>query len=263
MLGIVALLWFGQDSLIYIRRTYLHDVVAQPPAGCTALRFRTAQGEQVAFYRAPSSGMAPLRLWCCFGGNGALALQWLSVVDGYPDAQAGFLFIDYPGYGACAGSPSPATILESSDAALVALAAQLQETPVALAARCCVLGHSLGSGAALQFAVRHPIQAAVLVAPFTSLRDMARRSVGWPLCGLLKGDFDNRMRLAELCARPQPPALAILHGDRDEVIPVEMGRALAAQAGVRVRFDEVAGADHNGLVVLHRERLWKAMLAAR
>ena len=61
-----------------------------------------------------------------------------------------------------------------------------------------------------------------LLAPFTTLRDMARQTVGWPLCYLLLQNYDNVARIHELAARHRPPAVAIASGDQDEVIPNRM-----------------------------------------
>src|SRR5690606_8547888 len=97
------------------------------------------------------------------------------------------------------------------------LVAELGETPPSLG----VVGHSLGAAAALQFAAEHPVDRVVVVAPFTSTMDMARRMVGPIFAHLLHHRFDNRARLRELAARETPPRVLLLHGDNDPVIPVE------------------------------------------
>jgi pimeloyl-ACP methyl ester carboxylesterase len=239
----VLLLYLLQDRMIYHPRHYAAGAL---PRSYEALRYRTAEGEQTAYARLPA---APAHaIWVLFGGNGALALEWSDVVEAARRDGEIYLLIDYPGYGACEGAPSPRTIGESSEAALAALAARLGETVSALEPRLRVLGHSLGAAAALQFAARHAVERVVLLSPFTSLRDMARRAVGWPLCWLLRGNFDNRARVRELAARSQPPRLAIIHGDEDQVIPCAMGRELAALMP-GAAFTEVRGAGHNDVVL--------------
>src|SRR5438132_1403133 len=71
-------------------------------------------------------------------------------------------------------------------------------------------------------------QRSVLVSPFTNMRDMGRRMVGWPLCLLCEHNFDNRARLAELAARANPPRVDIFHGTNDRSIPFWMGESLAS-----------------------------------
>ena len=255
---VVALLVF-QDSLIYLPRRYSDAAIAQAATRCTQLEYQTDQGQQTAFYYAPKAGGEAQRIWLLFGGNASVALDWQDFVETYPDQRAAFMLVDYPGYGRCAGAPSPSRIQAGSDAAFAALAAKLGQPAVELEKRTAVLGHSLGAAAACQFAAHHAVTRVVLVSPFTELRAMARRSVGWPLCWLLRGNFDNRERLAEITARTPAPPITILHGDNDEVIPVAMGRTLAAELGDRCSYQEISGADHNGILEMAESQIWAAM----
>jgi pimeloyl-ACP methyl ester carboxylesterase len=238
---VIALFLF-QDRLIYFPQPYPPNAM---PKGFEPLRFATGSGQQTVFLRRPIG--RPERVWVLFGGNAALALDWVDLVAAAKDPEAAFLLVDYPGYGACEGKPSPRAIGESAEAAFVACAAALGETPAALEPRLRVLGHSLGAAAALQFAVRHEPERVVLLSPFTSLRDMGRLVVGWPLCWVLKSNLDNRARVRELAARPHPPKLTILHGEADEVIPVAMGRELAGLMP-GATFHALPDMDHNGIV---------------
>jgi pimeloyl-ACP methyl ester carboxylesterase len=88
---------------------------------------------------------------------------------------------------------------------------------------------------------------------------MARRAIGWPLCWLLLHNFDNRARMAELAARPQPPRVTIFHGSADTLIPEEMGRSLAEAFPKMATFHEVADADHNSVVTWAQPEMFKAM----
>jgi len=258
---VLALLVF-QDALIYFPRRYGDAALAQTSPRYARVEYQTDQGAQTGFYRAPKAGGDARHVWLLFGGNGSVALDWLDFVEAYPDQHTAFLLVDYPGYGLCAGAPSPARIQAGSDAVFAALAATLGQSVTDLEKRTAVLGHSLGAAAACQFAARHAVTRVVLVSPFTELRAMARRTVGWPLCWLLRGNFDNRARLVEITARTPPPAVVILHGDDDEVIPVAMGRALAAELGERCSYREIAGADHNGILASAESQIWAAMQPA-
>ena len=241
----VLLLFLFQDKLIYLPHPYASGAL---PPGIEALRFTTAAGSQTAFARVPTGSPTTITRVCVlFGGNAALALDWAGLIDELHDPRAAFLLVDYPGYGACDGKASPATIDAAAEAAFIALADRLGETPAALEPHLSVFGHSLGAAAALQFACHHPVQQVVLVSPFTSLRDMARRTAGWPLCWLLRANFDNRARMRELASRQQPPRVIVVHGDADEVVPIAMGREIAALMPGST-FHAVHGADHNSVV---------------
>jgi pimeloyl-ACP methyl ester carboxylesterase len=219
-----------------------------------SLAYSTSQGRQTAFYLPPRN--LPLRrLWVLFPGNGSLALDWLNFLDPPPDPRDGFLLIDYPGYGDCQGFASPDHIQESAEAAFGSLAQSLHTEPGVLEAKLNLLCLSIGCATGLNFAVRHPVDRIILVAPFTTLRQMARRVVGWPLCYLLMHNFDNGDRLTELAARANPPRVTIFHGDADQTIPMAMGRQLAGLHPGMITFHAVPGAGHNTVLFNARSQI--------
>ena len=242
----VALLFFMQHSLIYHPRSYPPGYERALPPRTQQLRYTTAVGEQVAFYLPPRSGATqPARVWVTFSGNASVALDWLFLVERNPNDTDGFLLIDYPGYGASAGVASIATTRGSADKAVSLLAERLSIGENELASRLCVLGLSLGAGAALEFAAGHPIQRAVLIAPFTTLREEAAALMSKPLSYLLRESYDNRTRLRELAQRTPPPGVAIFHGTEDTLIPMRMGEELAQSVPNIAQFFPIEGADHN------------------
>src|SRR5207253_1899230 len=106
-------------------------------------------GKQTAFYvPARNNGQLPARLWIAFCGNGSLALDWTTILAGYPNSNDAFLLVDYPGYGKCQGYASIASMRVSSDAALNTLAKRLGFSGEELESRLCTIGHSLGSAEA-------------------------------------------------------------------------------------------------------------------
>ena len=167
-----------------------------------------------------------------------------------PVGPVGILLIDWPGFGASQGTPSPASILRAADGAVATLAAKLGLPVEDLCRRCGVLGHSMGAAAALHYAEQRGAVAVVLVAPFTSLLAMAQRAVGWPLCELLLHRFDNASALAALAQRPDKPPVLILHGDADTTIPLAMSRTLAAAHPGWVKLIAVPGAAHDDVLDL-------------
>ena len=120
--ALVLLLAACQHKIIYFPRAYPPGALQQFGMRAAALDFKTSQGIQRAYYVPPRSGAAPRTLWVLFGGNAFLALDWRFLVNGFPDADAAFLLIDYPGYGACEGRAGSKNIMESADAALAAMA---------------------------------------------------------------------------------------------------------------------------------------------
>lgn len=246
-----ASLFVFQRKLIYLPRAYMPSYKITLPPNTIELPYSTpGSGAQVAFYIPPAADPAapPGAIWMFFCGNASVGLDWLDFLDKFPDLHAGFLLYDYPGYGLNAGRPTRATIRESSDAAFAALAARLNTAPADLEPRLGLVAHSIGAAAALEFAIAHPPRRAILISPFTSLLDMARRTVGRPLANLAKDRFDNRARLDELAALPRPPVIHIYHGTDDEIIPFAMGRELAERHPAIITFNPIEGGDHNWLI---------------
>jgi len=257
----VSVLFVGQRKMMYLPRKHGPVPAAQLPPGAAQSEFTTDAGRQIAFYIPPRSDASPEHVWLIQGGNAAVALNYLDVAEGCPDESAGFLLIDYPGYGLSEGKPTRRTIIESTEAAVDALAAHLGSTTADLSPRLRLLGQSLGCAAVLEFAGHHQVDRIVLISPFTRVVDMAKRMVGWPLCHLALDRFDNRARLAEIAAQPNRPDITLFHGDADEIVPVAMGRALAAVHPDWITYIEIPGGDHNSIWPLIEQQVFDAMTA--
>ena len=82
----------------------------------------------------------------------------------------------------------------------------------------------------------------MLEAAFTSGRDVANTVL--PVIGpLLFRGFDSKSKIAKIHA-----PLLFFHGDRDQIIPFRLARALFEAAPGPKFFEDVPGAGHNDLV---------------
>ena len=248
LLSLVSLVLIFQDRFIYFPVRYSAAQLKEAKiAGVEEVKFRTRQGNQVAFFFQREHREAiPESLWLVFGGNGDLALGWLHMVRSVSDPRAGFLLIDYPGYGMCAGRPCPQAILENSECALKALLDQRRWKLDA--GTLCVLGHSLGGAAAFQFAAKYAVRKILVLSTFSTMEDMVRAQIRIPLGRLLRHRFDNVASLKTILAQNQVPEICIIHGQADEIIPLKMGRTLAQLDPGRIKYEEVPGARHNDIV---------------
>ena len=120
---IALLLFFMQDSMIYHPRPYASAVLQQLPIGLVGLRDN--DGSLVGFYRPPRDGGPPRQVWLLFGGNADQALGWDDFAEEHASAGTGFALLEYPGYGACVGKPSPTSMLAANERAVALLATHL------------------------------------------------------------------------------------------------------------------------------------------
>lgn len=257
-LGLFALLPLGivvlgmascQGRLIHPGQRYAQEMWDKVPPTLEPLRFHTGEGDQVSFYQRPQSGGEPKRLWLVCSGNGGYALQWPDLLPAAKDADAGYLLLDYPGYGFSEGSCSPAHILAATEGAVQALRERLQLPPGEFDARLGVLGHSLGAAAALQYAARHPVRRIILAAPFTTMVDMGHKMLFWPCGQLIWHRYNNVDRLAEISRQQPRPSVLIIHGLDDRMIPPAMSEELAAPYAGWVERQVVPGVDHDDIVL--------------
>ncbi|MDB6147301.1 MAG: alpha/beta hydrolase [Spartobacteria bacterium] len=255
VLATVALIYVRQHSLIYHPRPYDSSYRNALPDNGIEIISMLPIGEQTAYY-IPGHEKVPTRVWVAFCGNGSLALDWTTILANYPNNGDAFLLIDYPGYGKNRGYATIQSTRAAADNGLRALIERLalQEEQVHL----CVIGHSLGSAVALDFATRHRVERIVAIAPFTTLREEAATVVGHPLSRLLVENYDNRKALAQIAKRNPGVRVSIFHGVEDQVIPCEMGRELAREFA-SVDFFPISGADHVSVLTVAKDRIITSM----
>src|SRR5919204_248605 len=76
-LGLIALIYFKQHSMIYHPRPYEASYSQALPADGEEISYTLPFGKQTAFYiPAPNNRLRPARLGIAFWGNGSLALGW-------------------------------------------------------------------------------------------------------------------------------------------------------------------------------------------
>ena len=206
--------------------------------GWSVVRFETFDGVRLAgaFFPPPSPDR-PVVLY--FHGNAEAAAHNLPFADALRARGLGVFLAEYRGYGGLAGSPSEVGLYADGEAAL----AELGRLGVP-AERVVLVGRSLGSGVAVELATRHRVAAVVLVSAYTSVVDLGRTVAG-PLAPMFVRDrFDSLSKIGRIAA-----PVVLVHGTRDDVVPVTMGRRLAA-ARPDARWVEVPEATHNDFLGL-------------
>ncbi len=261
----LLLLYALQESLIYHPLPSRIAVRGELPPDVEPLRYSIPgpSGEPLAqesYLALPASGTegAGARVAVLFHGNASSALDWLEEADYLRERGFHLLMVEYPGYGRCEGRPSPDSIGRASEEAFKALARRLGAAEQALEQRTVAAGHSLGSAAALMFASGRSLDRVILLAPFTSSLDVARRRVGWPLCLLLRHRYDNERTLRRIVEQSPATGIVIIHGERDDIIPPEMSRRLA-RISPAITLRMLPDADHVTVVPAARELLLRVL----
>ncbi len=252
---LAGLLYFLQERLLFYPRAYPLDPVRVLAGRLQALDWQTSDGAQTAYVLPPRIGDAGTGpIWVFFAGNASRAVDWVAGLD-TATRRATLVLVDYPGYGSSRGKPSIASIRRSLDGLIPALVQKLGVTREALAPRLRTGGHSLGAAVALEFAERESVRDIELISPFTSMRAMARQEFGWPLCEVLTHRWDNERVIDVLAGRTPRPRLSIFHGEDDPLIPISMGRALAARHPGWVDFHAIPKASHESIMDSAEEHL--------
>lgn len=224
------------DRLVFFPDRYMPET----PSGAEDRWIETEDGLRIHAWHAAASGPeAPTILWA-HGNGGNIGGRWEIQAD-LARRGANVLAFDYRGYGKSEGRPSEAGAYLDSRAAFDSLVAS--GVP---AGEIVCLGESLGGAVMIELATARPCAGVAVVSTFTTLADVARRHYG-PIGYLTSGVFDSESRVGALSV----PFLAA-HGDRDEIVDFDLGRALFDAAPEPKRFLPISGAGHND-IFLHPE----------
>lgn len=242
----------GQRALVHHP-----DRSAPPPAadllpGGRDVTLTTADGlELAAWWVPPPDGCRSTVLVA--HGNGGHRGHRAALAGGLVDRGFGVLLLDYRGYGGNPGRPSERGLALDVRAARAFLHGHgLDDGDLVL------LGESLGTAVVAELAAAHPPAALVLRSPFPSLADVARAAYGLPVGPLLRDRFEAARHLAAVTV-----PIAVLHGDRDAVVPQRLSVAVAdvaRAAGADVVEVEVQGAGHDDPALGHGPPLLDAVV---
>jgi uncharacterized protein len=213
-----------------------------------AVTIDTADGERLRGWimRAPN----PRAHIVYFHGNGANLSNWAPILTGIVKRGYSVLAFDYRGSGLSTGRPTEVGLYRDVDAVVQrAWIEHPQSAPT------IYWGRSLGASMAAYAATVRPPDGLVLESGFPNARAAVRGSA---LLVILSFFSTYRFPAAEYANRANRPVL-VLHGDRDSVIPFELGRELFEQITAPKRFVTIKGGDHNDTAPPAEEPYWGAL----
>ncbi len=196
--------------------------------------FEAADGVRLHGWWVPRPH-APVLLW--FHGNAGNISHRLENIKLLHDLVGVQVFIfDYREYGRSQGRISREGTFKDA-AAAYRYVTETRKTP---AGEMVLFGRSLGTALATDLAAALPCRAVILESAFTNSSDMARLFAPFMFDWRPRVPYDNLGKIDKL----QVPVL-IIHGEDDEIIPVDMGRRLYAAAREPKEIYIIPGAHHN------------------
>ncbi|MDX2289003.1 MAG: alpha/beta hydrolase [Hyphomicrobiaceae bacterium] len=218
---------------------YAPDPTHTSPAAAGLPRFEervlaTPDGQRIVTWRAKAGPARPTLIYV--HGNAGTLADRSDRLAAYHARGVGIAIMAYRGYSGSTGKPSEANN--------VADARQLYDALIAdgvAAEDIIVYGESIGTGIAVQLAASRKVAGLVLDAPYTSIVDVAELYYPYlPARALMRDRYETLRHLKKMRA-----PMLVIHGERDLVIPVEMGRKVAAAGGAEiVTFPEAGHSDH-------------------
>ncbi|HEU4684261.1 MAG TPA: alpha/beta hydrolase [Nitrospira sp.] len=177
----------------------------------------------------------PVILWC--HGNAGNIIHRLDNMRRLVRSGFSLFIFDYRGYGRSRGRPSEEGLYDDAGLAYEYLTGTRRIRPE----RLIIFGRSLGAAVAGDLAARKPSAGLVLESCFPSIEAVAKFHYGGlPLHWLLSAKFRLIDRLPQLSL----PKLFI-HGSLDDIIPLQLGRAVFDAAKPPKSLYVIAGANHN------------------
>lgn len=177
-------------------------------------------------------------------GNAQEVYSWSLVHRDLKPLECRMLLIDYHGYGKSGGEPHEKGLYLDGEAALRWLAGNGVPPE-----KTVVFGKSLGGAVACEIARDRPLRALILESTFTSLSSVARKLFPFLPRGVPLGETYGSL---EKIGRARCPVL-VIHGERDELIPMEEGLELYRAAPEPKELYLVPGAGHNDVSLVAGE----------
>jgi uncharacterized protein len=238
-LAVIYLVFIGVVYLFQRKLQYFPDSAIVPLPldekyrGIETVNLTTADGLRLFAWHWPGQLTITLVIFHGNAGHRGYRLDWIEDLHslGY-----GVFALDYRGYGGSEGSPSEEGFYRDGEAALGWLAKQGIRDLI-------YFGESLGCGVAVEMAMRRPPQALILQSGFSSAVDVARKAYPYlPVRLLMKDCFDSKPKIGKIYC-----PILFIHGEKDSIIPVQLGRTLYEAANEPKTWFPIREADHNDL----------------
>jgi uncharacterized protein len=247
--GLAAVLYFAQRAMMYFPVTERATPAAAGFAVAEEITLATSDGERVLAWHVPPRDGRPVIVY--FHGNGGNLGHRVTRFRALTDAGYGLVALSYRGYGGSSGRPSEPGIMLDAAAAYTEASRRYGDNLV-------LWGESLGTAVAVALAAeraaRAVIKAVILEAPFTSTLALATSHYPvFPVSWMMKDQYRTDLKIVRL----RTPVL-VMHGERDDIVPIAHSEALFAAITAPKRFVRFPAGGHvdlgdHGAVAAARE----------
>ena len=233
----VTLLFIFQRSFLYFPSKEKIDISYFNDSGLNEIALITSDGLVLnAWFKKPTTQNGYTIL--VFHGNAGHVGHRVEKFKRFLAEGYGLLLLEYRGYGGNPGKPSEKGLYYDAQSTLEFLTKQQIVSNTII-----LYGESLGSGIAVKLSTEIAFAATVLEAPFTSIADIAQRQYWYTPAKWLVLDRYDILKIIGDIKSP----LLIIHGEKDNIINISMGKKVLDAAPQPKEALFVANAGHNNL----------------
>ena len=208
------------------------------------------QGVRIFAWYVDAGPNHPVMLWC-HGNAGNISHRLENLWELYRRGVSVLLF-DYRGYGKSSGEPSEsgfyADALASYDHLIMRQGVRSEQL--------VVFGRSIGAAVAGEVAKQRGAAGLILEGAFPTIQSMAdQHYFGLPAGWFVDAEFNLRGKLPSI----QMPLLSI-HGDRDSIVPIQLGKEVYEAARHPKAWYSVLGAGHNDVPFVGGKAYFQRMM---
>jgi alpha-beta hydrolase superfamily lysophospholipase len=217
---------FLDDPLVLLHMFYPRKSdVLEVISGGEVISFEVDEGVNIDCVVFLAEKQAPNVLF--FHGNGEIAYDYEDIGPLYASRGINFLVADYRGYGSSGGCPKYSSMLKDAEITMHNFRAYLESRD--FSGGLFVMGRSLGSAPALELASIYPhlITGLIIESGFAHTYNLLLTLGVDP--NLLNPEKEILVSNLEKMKKVSSPAL-IIHGEKDEIIPVTDGIDLYSAA---------------------------------
>jgi fermentation-respiration switch protein FrsA (DUF1100 family) len=234
---LTATLFFTQRSLLYYpSHAYVPLSEANANKAFQEISVKTEDGIDLKAWYAPAASKHYTIVF--FHGNADSLHSAAQIADPYIAAGYGFLVAEYRGYSGLPGKPTEIGLYADGRAYIGELMRRGVDSQ-----RIILMGHSLGTGVAVEMAQENHVGGLMLLAPYVSMPKVAQAHFSiFPVGILVLDRFENAKKIGSI----HEPIL-IVNGSRDDVVLPAQGRELYNLANEPKELHTLPNRGHNDL----------------